>query len=575
MAILFDKCLDLVPSLVNMKAVINMIRITVFLICLFGLSFSCTEAKKPPPNILWITCEDISPTLAMYGDSTAHTPALDKLAAEGLIFDNAFTTVGVCAPSRSSIITGMYPTSIGTQNMRTGFDVIGWGRRKYDKPFGAKDIEGHDIPLYSAVVPPEVKCFTEYLRKEGYFCTNNPKTDYQFAAPVSAWDENGFDAHWKHREKNQPFFAVFNLGVTHESMIWRNKDKPLTVDPATVPLPPYFPEDSIIRRDVARNYSNIELMDKQVAALLKEVEDAGLMDNTIVFFYSDHGGPLPKGKREHYDVGLKVPFIVRYPDGSLTGRTDEIISFVDLAPTILSLAGIPVPDYMQGKAFLGKQKSELPRHYAFGSGDRFDEFPDRIRTVRDSRYRLVKNFYPELPPYKDVAYRKNMDLMNELLALNKEGKLTGIPAQWFKPTKPPFEFYDTKTDPYNVHNLVNEPEYSGKIEELKDALDTWMMQVGDMAETPEYQMIMEMWPGGIQPVCPAPVVDQKGKKISISTDLVGASLVYIVSDSTITPDLDAGWLPYQKTIKLRTGQHAYFMNTRIGFADSEIVEEER
>ena len=253
------------------------------------------------PNILWITVEDISPTLSVYGDSTAKTPNLDRLASESSIFTETFTTVGVCSPSRSSIITGMYPVSIGTHQMRTGKDVFGWGSRNYNGISNAIDVNGDSIPLHSVVTPPEVKCFTEYMRAEGYFCTNNSKTDYQFAAPVTAWDQNGENAHWRNREKDQPFFSVFNFDVTHESKMWLHRDKPLTVEPSIVPLPPYFPDTETVRNDVARNYSNIELLDKMVGDLIKELKSDGLLDNTYVFFFSDHGGPLPRGKRSHYE----------------------------------------------------------------------------------------------------------------------------------------------------------------------------------------------------------------------------------------------------------------------------------
>ena len=546
------------------------VKISSLYFFLLGLSYSLSAQNQP--NILWITCEDISPTLSFYGDNTANTPALDKLAAESLIYTNAFATVGVCAPARSSIITGMYPISIGTQNMRTGKDYFSWGLRKYDEPSGARDIEGNVVPLYSVVTPPEVKCFTEYLRASGYYCTNNAKTDYQFASPVSAWDANGNNAHWKNRANGQPFFAVFNLNVTHESRIWVNKDKPLTVDPAVVPLPPYYPDNPVVRQDVARNYSNIELMDAQVASLLKEVEEAGLLDNTIIFFYSDHGGPLPRGKREHYDSGLKIPFLIRLPNGKSVGRIDELISFVDLAPTVLSLAGSPIPEHLQGNAFLGRQKSVMERDYVYGSGDRFDEFPDRIRTVRDKNYLYVRNFHPELPRYKDVSYRKNMDMMNTLLALNDEGALSGPTARWFETSKPSEELYDVNADPFNMKNLVNDPRYADKLTEMRNALENWLVQVGDKGKESELELLYDMWPGGIQPTTDAPLVVDMGKKIVVSTTTEGASLVYLTSDTKLEPNLDSGWQLYQEPLKLSKGQYAYFMAVRIGFIDSEIVE---
>ncbi|MDX1544972.1 MAG: sulfatase-like hydrolase/transferase, partial [Christiangramia sp.] len=234
------------------------IKIFILLICIQGIS-----AQTERPNILWITCEDISPDLPVYGDNTAETPNLDALAEQSLVYDNAFATVGVCAPNRSSIITAMQPISIGTMHMRTGKDVIGWGSREYENT-DREDIEGNPIIQYSAVIPENVKCFTEYLRAEGYYCTNNPKTDYQFAAPISSWDENGRKAHWKGREEGQPFFSVFNIDDTHESKLWKYSDKPLTVSPDEVEVPPYLPDNAETRETIARHYSNIELMDKKV-----------------------------------------------------------------------------------------------------------------------------------------------------------------------------------------------------------------------------------------------------------------------------------------------------------------------
>lgn len=539
---------------------------------LLSVSHLLLAQKQSQPNILWITCEDISPTLSIYGDSTANTPNLDKLAAESLIYTNAFATVGVCAPSRSSIITGMYPISIGTHNMRAARDFYSWGLRKYDMPSKAKDIKGNNVPLYSVVTPPEVKCFTEYLREAGYYCTNNAKTDYQFAAPVSAWDANNSKAHWKNRADGQPFFAVFNLDITHESRIWLNKELPLTVNKETVPLPPYFPDNPVIRQDVARNYSNIELLDKQVADLIKEIEDAGLLDNTIIFFYSDHGGPLPRGKREHYDSGLKVPFLVRFPNGKTTGRVDELISFVDLAPTVLSLAGIATPDYMQGSAFLGTQKADVARNYVFGSSDRFDDFSDRTRTVRDKNYLYVKNFYPELPSYKDVAYRKNMDMMNTLLLLRDEGSLKGPTAQWFKPHKSAEELYDVNADPYNLHNIIDNPAHADKVIEMQSALENWLIKVGDKGTEAELDLFYKMWPGGVQPITATPILTEMDNKIAASTSTKGASLAYLISKKPLNPNLDSGWQLYQNPVSLSQGERAYFMAVRIGFADSKVVE---
>ncbi len=548
------------------------------------LSLITFAQKNDRPNIVWFTCEDISPTLSMYGDSTAKTPNLDQLAKEGIVFDNVFAVVGVCAPSRSSIITGMYPTSIGTMHMRTAVDIQSWGKRDYSGESMAVDINGEKVPHYSAVIPSYVKCFPEYMRETGYYCINNQKTDYQFAAPVTAWDENNAKGDWTHTPKGKPFFYVFNHGVTHESQIWKRKDKPQTVDPKTVPLPSYYPVDPVVRKDVARNYSNIEVLDKQIGEKIQRLKDAGLYENTIIFFFSDHGGPLPRGKRLHYDSGLKVPFIVRIPEKYKAkygldpswinnGRVENLISFVDLAPTLLSIAGYEIPEYMQGKAFMGPQRVKEPRKYIFGTGDRFDEHTDRNRIVRDSRYLYVRNYHPEIPAYKDIAYRRNIDMMNRLLELHKLGRLNTAQNYWFRMYKTKEEFYDCKTDPDNVINLIDDPQYQDKIEEMRKAMDNWLAETGDMAKVPEKEMYLKMWPNGIQPITEMPVVHKKGRTVTLSCGTEGASIAYLISDKDFTPGLNAGWQVYYQPVKVPKGKYLYVMSQRIGYKESEIVKE--
>ena len=543
-------------------------RIILFILTIIQF---CGLLWAQKPNIIWLTCEDISPTLSMYGDSTAHTPNLDKLAEKSIIFNNAFTTVGVCAPSRSSIITGMYPTSIGTQHMRTGKDIHGWGNRNYSLPTKALDINGNSIPLYSVVTPPYVRCFTEYLREAGYYCTNNAKTDYQFASPITAWDANSREAHWKDRSEGQAFFAVFNHEVTHESRMWLNRDLPLTVSPESVPLPAYYPENPIIRKDIARNYSNIELLDEQIGQKLKELEDADLLDNTIVFFFSDHGGPLPRGKREHYDSGLRVPFMVRLPEQLQGEFTNELISFVDLAPTILSLAGIDIPDYMQGQAFLGAAKSTTPRAYVYGSGDRFDEFSDRIRVVRDKEFLYVKNYHPDLPAYKDVGYRKNIDMTNELLRLRDTGDLNREQMYWFRNIKTSEELYDCQADPENLNNLIDDIKYSNKIVTMRSKMNEWQERVGDTGAIPEKEHILNMWPNGIQPITEPPDISYRNNLLQLSCKTEGASIAYIISDSEINPGFDSAWQLYHNPIEVKEGKKIYLQAHRIGFRESEII----
>ena len=528
------------------------------------------EPENQQPNIIWLSCEDISPILACYGDSTAYTPHIDRLAKESMVFTNAFATVGVCAPSRSSLITGMYPTSIGTMHMRTGFDVASWGQRTYDAPSSATDINGDSIPLYSAVIPEYVKCFTEYLRANGYYCTNNQKTDYQFAAPVTAWDQNNKEAHWKNAPEGMPFFSVFNHEVTHESRIWMNADKQQTVDPKKVPVPDYFPDNEIVRNDIARVYSNIELLDKQIGEKLKELEEAGLLNNSIIFFFSDHGGPLPRGKREHYDSGLQVPFMVRFPHGRNAGHYNELISFVDFAPTVLSLAGISSPSHLQGRAFLGKHKSE-EREYIFGSGDRFDEHSDRIRCVRDEQCMYVRNYFPELPRYKHIAYRENVSMMNLLLELNSKNQLNSKQQIWFEDQKPTEELYDCLTDPYQLNNLINDSAYTNKLIELRNALKAWQKTYGDKGAIAEKELLAEMWPNGKQPQTVEPKIISEAGMLKIECTTPGVSIAYLLSDSIFQPTLNSPWKLYTGPFKVENETHIYSVACRIGFKDSEIV----
>jgi len=556
--------------------ILSFVTILLVLSCKSEPKQNQEQEETKQPNILWIVTEDISPTLSFYGDNTPKTPALDKLANESIIYDNAYTTVGVCGPSRSTIITGMYPTSIGTMHMRTSHDVFSWGRRDYSAKVDIKDISGNTIRKYAAVIPDYIKCYTEYLREAGYYCTNNYKTDYQFAAPVTSWDENNQSAHWRNAPKGKPFFSIFNIDVSHESFLWRNKDLPLTVNPDDVPVPPYLPDNEATRNTVARHYSNVELMDKRVENILAQLKEDGLYDNTIIFFYSDHGGPLPRHKREIYDSGLKVPFIIKGLDGK-PGRTDRLISFVDLAPTMLSLAGVEPPKYMEGKPFLGKYDNE-EREYIFASSDRFDEFTDRIRATRDKQYLYVRNDFPELPKYKDLAYRRNIPMMDTFLELREAGKLNEVQQIWFQ-TKTKEELYDCINDPFQINNLADAPEYQDVLLKMRGTLNTHFENRTDYALTPEAEMIANMWPNNQQPTTKPVDISisktSKGKNATLSCDTKGASMAYIISDQPIENlDFNSPWQLYTAPIALENGKLLYAIAHRIGFKASDIVSEE-
>ena len=341
-----------------MKRTLNraLFFIVTFLVATAGLAPVHGATNPDRPNILWITCEDISPNLGCFGDLYAVTPNLDRLATEGVRYTNAFAVIGVCAPARSTLITGMYAPSLGTHPMRC-----------------------------RGTLPDYVRCFPEYLRDAGYYCTNNVKTDYNFATPESAWDESSRQAHWRKRRAGQPFFSVFNFTSCHESQIRLPEEKYAERtadftsrqrhDPALATIPPYHPDTPEVRRDWARYADMITYMDREVGALLAELDADGLADDTIVIFFSDHGAGMPRSKRWLYDSSLRVPMIVRFPKkyqhlapGEPGAITDRLVSFVDFAPTVLSLAGVLIADHMQGEPFLGEQArseehtSELQSH---------------------------------------------------------------------------------------------------------------------------------------------------------------------------------------------------------------------
>jgi N-sulfoglucosamine sulfohydrolase len=514
------------------------------------------QLPKKRWNILWISCEDTSPTYGCYGDSYAVTPNLDRLATEGARYTNAFSVYPVCAPSRSSIITGMYPATIGSHHMRS-----------------------------LAVPPPEVKCFPEYLRAAGYYCSNNAKTDYNFngasAAPLSAWDESSGKAHWRNRDKDQPFFSVFNLLTTHESQY--RDPSPLTQklvaalpqkhDPAKAPVPPYYPDTPVVRRDIANYYDTVTAMDGQVAALLKQLDDDGLRDNTVVFHWGDHGWGMPRGKRWLYDSGTKVPLIVRWPGTIPAGSTpDDLVSLFDLGPTALSIAGVPIPKHMQAQAFLGDQKAK-PRDYCFMARDRMDETYDMMRSVRDKRFRYTKNYFPGRPYAQFIQYMEEMPTMKEMRTANKaamlngpqgEGKpLTPAQAKFFAPEKPKEELYDSIADPHEVNNLADDPKFKPQLERMRAAHEQFMKQTKDLGEVPEAELVERMRPGGKWQKTEPPVLKRDGKLISATCPTAGASIIY---------EMRGRWLLYSKPVELESSSLA-FRACRLGYRDSDVVRE--
>jgi len=439
-------------------------------VCVFTLGAPAFADDRP--NILWISCEDISPRLGCYGDKQAITPNLDQLASEGVRFTRAHHIHGVCAPARTGIITGMYPTALGCNHMRC-----------------------------HGKLPDHVKPFPHYLKEAGYYTTNNAKTDYNFAwNQKQTWHENSGKAHWRKRpDKDMPFFSVFNLTVSHESRVWehrhrgvtKNLDKDKFHDPAKVPMPPYYPDTEKARASMARLYDIITVMDQQVGRILKQLEEDGLADDTIVVFWSDHGDGLPRAKRWIYDSGTHVPMIVRIPEkfrragyGKASTTDDRLTSMIDLGPTMLTLAGLDVPDHMHGRTFIDNPLPE-GRKYIHGARDRIDERFDMVRMVRDTRYRYVRNYAPQFTWLRLIGYAENNAIRQEMRRLLSDGKLKPESAQWFAAPRPYEELYDTQADPHEINNLAADPAHADTLQRLRAECDRWMTDVRDVQFYPE------------------------------------------------------------------------------------------
>ena len=525
------------------------------------------ESWPEKPNILWLVAEDLGPYIPAFGDSTISTPNLDRLAREGIVFPQVYSPSGVCAPSRFAIATGMYPNHGGGHHMRTG----PWYRRWTDEELStANTSRPANLPIYEALPPAAVKMHSEYLRQAGYYCTNNAKQDYQFQAPLTAWDESSREAHWRNRDPGQPFFAIFNFGITHESQIWARAQDSLWVDPQLeVQVPPYLPDNQIGNQDVRRMYSNIKIMDQQVGEILDELEADGLLESTVIFWYTDHGGPLPRQKRLLYDSGIRLPLIVRLPNQQYAGTTDtQLVSFVDFKPTIMALGGIPLPDYLDGRPFLGPGSSDNPRQYIHAAADRFDEEYDMIRAVRDKKFKYLRNFRPEQGYYLPVAYREQMPVMQELLRLRDLDSLDQFQAQWFRTQKPAEELFDGENDPHELNNLAEDPRYQNKLQELRDECDRWMEEIQDLGLLPEEQMMANWWPQGNQPQTlePQVLIDESQQLITISCETPGASIGYRFADSDST--WNQNWQIYQQEVALPSPGRLQVVAHRIGFKEA-------
>ncbi|GAB5561788.1 MAG: sulfatase [Synoicihabitans sp.] len=434
------------------------------LLCLL-IGFASLAAAADRPNILWITSEDHGPEMGCYGDEFATTPHVDALAAKGLRYNFVWSTAPVCAPARTTIISGLYPPSTGGHNMRS----------KVPAPSGKT-------------------AYPTFLREAGYYCTNNAKEDYNLILPADLWDESSNTAHWKNRPAGKPFFAIFNATVSHESKI-RSRPHQAIHDPAKVPVPPFHPDIPEVRQDWAQYYDIVSQTDAIAGERLAELDAAGLTEDTIIFYYGDHGAGMPSYKRNPKNRGLRVPLIVYVPgkfahlrpkDYVPGGDTDRLVGFIDLAPTALSLVGVKPPEWMHGHAFLGEYITRAPR-YMFGFRGRMDERFDNVRTVTDGRYVYVRNFRPDLPAGQHISYQMVTPSTRLWYEMFKAGKTNPVQSAFWLPT-PAEELYDLQNDPHEINNLADVPEYVAVRDRLSSALFQNMEQTRDLAFLPEAEM---------------------------------------------------------------------------------------
>ncbi|MBI1313139.1 sulfatase-like hydrolase/transferase [bacterium] len=419
------------------------------------------------PNILWITSEDNGPHLGCYGDDYAVTPHLDRLAKRGVIYSHCWSNAPVCAPARTTIITGVYPTATGAEHMRSNVRMPGF-----------------------------MKMYPQFLREAGYYCTNNSKEDYNLLKPNGVWDESSNKAHWKNRKPGQPFFAIFNHTISHESQIRNNiPAKNIIHDPAKVRIPAYHPDTPEVRKDWAQYYDRVTMMDDLVGKNLKELEEAGLADDTIIFYYGDHGSGMPRSKRWPYNSGLQVPLIVVIPEKyrhlrpaecQNGGRTERLVSFVDLAPTLLSLIGQQPPEWMQGFAFAG-QYDAGPQPFIYGFRGRMDERYDMVRSVTDGRFVYLRQYMPHKIYGQYIAYMFQTPTTRKWKELFDAGKLNAAQSHFWK-RKPAEELYDLQSDPDEVHNLAGSTEHQAVLKKLRAAQEALALRIRDVGFLPEGEL---------------------------------------------------------------------------------------
>ena len=440
-----------------------------------------TVAYAQSPNILWITIEDTSPLfIGCYGNQAARTPTIDRLAQEGVRFTSAFSTGTVCSPSRSTLITGVRTYELGTGHHRSEFPI-----------------------------PDNIKGFPYYLQQQKYYTTNNSKTDYNVAHADDftreAWHESSDRAGWWNRSTGQPFFAVFNFIESHQSRTmthpysWYQEHvlSQLTerqqISENAFTMPPFYHDSPAMRRQMARVYNSLSLTDIRISELLDRLAQEQLMDSTIIFFFADHGEGIPRGKTNGINLGYRVPMVAWFPEmyrhlspwGTGTG-TDELVTFEDLAPTMIRLAGAKPPDHLQGRVLLGEDRDD-PAERVFLSSDRSDNGLDMVRTVTDGRYVYSRNFMPYMPEARYIRYMEIGEIKQVMRRDLADSVLNPLQRSLFEP-RPAEVLYDTQQDPWETQNLANSPDQRSRLDSMREALKENILRSRDVLFLPEYEL---------------------------------------------------------------------------------------
>ncbi|SHJ85138.1 Sulfatase [Maribacter aquivivus] len=446
---------------------------SIVLIIIIGLSTYLKAQEKP--NIVWIVSEDNSKHyMKLFDENGVPTPNIEKLAEKGVQFNRAFSNAAVCSAARSSIITGVFGPKLATHYHRSEQKIS---------------------------LPKNIKMFPEYLRDAGYYTTNNAKEDYNIIKNDNVWDDSSNKASWRNRKNGQPFFHVYNIGTTHEGQLHFsemdiNSIKTET-DVETVFVQPNHPQTKIFKYTNAFYRDLIVKMDGQVGELISQLKNDHLLENTVIFYYGDHGGVLPNSKGYLKETGLHVPLVVYVPKKfknlspfSAGTSTNTFVSFIDFSATVLHLAGINIPKTIDGTPFLGANisKSTLQNNETYGYADRFDEKYDMVRSLRIDNLKYIRNFQPFTVNALMNEYRYRQLAYKEWKNLFDNGKLNEIQSQFFKP-KTPEELYDVENDPYETINLANNPEYQKSLKQLRNNLNSWMTSMPDLSLYPENYII--------------------------------------------------------------------------------------